>query len=257
MPFIGPLPVPSARQFGAAVRAARMGAALAAIPTATAAGASVGLLRGKRAGFDAALPAWLDWYLATAGVTVDVISGRLHLDRPRPAVFMFNHKNNWDSMVTASLVRTRFTGVAKKELEKDPLMGTFGRLMDICFIDRSGKVPPAEQLRAVEDLARKGLSVIIAPEGTRSKDGKLAPFKKGGFRIAMATGLPIVPIVIRNSEVLGDPGSKMIGSGRVEVVVADPVNVEDWTLEDLDKRIGEVRSVYVDTLAAWPARTER
>ncbi|MDQ2724948.1 MAG: hypothetical protein M3Y36_05570, partial [Actinomycetota bacterium] len=69
------------------MRAARMGAALAAIPSATAAGATVAALRrGKRAGFDAALPAWLDWYLATGGVSVEVVTGRQHLRKPRPAV---------------------------------------------------------------------------------------------------------------------------------------------------------------------------
>lgn len=253
VPSLGPLPLP---RIGSAVRAVRMGAALAAIPTAATAGASVAVLFGKRAGFDAALPAWLDWYMATSGVTVEVVDGREHLKKPRPAIFIFNHKNNWDSMVTASLVRTRFTGVGKKELEKDPLMGTFGRLMDICFIDRSGKLSAAEQLRPIEDLARKGLSIIMAPEGTRSKDGELGSFKKGAFRISMGTGLPIVPIVIRNSEVLGGASSKMMGSGRVYVKVLPAVTTEDWDLKHLSKRVDEVRSSYVDTLKSWPARSK-
>ncbi|MDQ2726987.1 MAG: 1-acyl-sn-glycerol-3-phosphate acyltransferase [Actinomycetota bacterium] len=255
VPSIGPIPIVTP---GQTMRAARMGAALAAIPSATAAGATVAVLRGrKRAGFDAALPAWLDWYLATGGVSVEVVTGRQHLRTPRPAVFVWNHRNNWDSMITASLVRTSFTAIAKKELEKDPLMGTFGRFMDICFVDRSGKAPASQQLRPIEDLARKGLSVLVAPEGTRSEDGSLGPFKKGAFRVAMATGLPIVPIVIRNAEVLGSSSSKMMGSGHVEVAVLPPAATDDWTHEDLPEHIDAVRTSFLDTLADWPGRRRR
>lgn len=232
-----------------------MGAAVAAIPPATGVGATVAALRlSIRDGFDATLPTWLDWFLASAGVTVEVVAGKEHLKAPRPAVFIFNHKNNWDPMCLASLVRTRFTGVAKKELERDPILGTFGRLLDIAFVDRSGKVSAADQLKGVEELGRKGLSIIVSPEGTRSKTGELGPFKKGAFRIAMATGLPVIPVVFRNSEVLGDADSKTMGSGHVEVRVLPPVYTDGWTLEDLDQRIEEVRDSFVDTLAHWPGR---
>jgi putative phosphoserine phosphatase/1-acylglycerol-3-phosphate O-acyltransferase len=255
MASFGPLPLP--RQLDSAIKAARMGVAVAAIPPATSLGSAVAILRlSKRAGFDAVMPAWLDWYLASGGVTVEVVAGKEHLKSPRPAVFIFNHKNNWDPMCLASLVRTRFTGVAKKELEKDPIMGTFGRLLDIAFVDRSGKVSAAEQLKGVEQLGRKGLSIIVSPEGTRSKTGELGPFKKGAFRIAMTTGLPIIPVVFRNAEVLGDANSKVMGSGHVEARVLPPVYTDDWTLEDLDKRIEEVRDSYLDTLANWPGRPD-
>lgn len=235
-----------------ATRLTRFGVALAALPTATTVGTAIALGRGKRAGFDAALPRFVDWWLTTAGVRVVVVSGREHLDAPRPAVFIFNHKNNWDSIVTASLVRTHFTGVAKKELEKDPLMGTFGRLMDLCFVDRSGQLSAAEQLKPVQALAAKGLSVVVSPEGTRSPTGELGQFKKGAFRIAMATGLPVIPIVIRNSEVLGDQHSKLMGSGRVETAVLAPIKVDDWKVDELDGLVAGVREQYVDALEDWP-----
>jgi putative phosphoserine phosphatase/1-acylglycerol-3-phosphate O-acyltransferase len=232
---------------------ARNAAGILGIVPAAVAGTAIGTIRGKRAGFDATLPLWLDWYLASTGVKVEVVSGQGHLEAPRPAVFVFNHKNNWDSFVVGSLVRTNFTAVAKKELERDPIFGTFGRLLDLAFVDRSGAVSPAEQLRDIENLARKGLSIIVAPEGTRSEDGNLGPFKKGAFRIAMATGLPVVPIVVRNAEVLGAHDSKFMGSGCVEVAVLPPIPVTDWTLESLEHHIGEVRARFVDTLRRWPA----
>ena len=235
------------------VIAARNAAGLLGILPATVAGTAVGTVRGRRAGFDAALPRWLDWFLAAGGVRVKVTSGAEHLAAPRPAVFLFNHKNNWDPFVVASLVRTSFTGLAKKELERNPLFGTFGRWMDLAFVDRSGTLSPAEQLKDIEALARGGLSVIVAPEGTRSADGTLGPFKRGAFRIAMATGLPIIPVVLRNAEILGPTDSKVMGSGEVAVAVLAPVDTTTWEADAIGDHIEEVRTSFQRTLDAWPA----
>ena len=95
--------------------------------------------------------------------------------------------------------------MAKIELERNPLIGPLGKLMDAAFIDRADSAAAVTALAGVEEAARKGLSIVIAPEGTRMDAEAVGPltvgpFKKGAFRIAMATGLPIVPIVIRNSD---------------------------------------------------------
>ena len=227
---------------------------LASLLPASATGLTTGVLRwNKRAGINAAGGMWLDNLLRINGVKVRVVSGREHLRAPRPAVFIFNHKNNFDPFIVASLVRTDFTGVGKKELEKDPIMGTIGRLADMVFIDRENPREAVQQLKDMEVLVRKGLSVIIAPEGTRSPDGKLGPFKKGAFRIAMATGLPIIPIVVRNAEVLGDRDATVMRSGLVDVAVLPPIAVDDWTTKDLGARLREVHDRFAATLRRWPA----
>jgi putative phosphoserine phosphatase/1-acylglycerol-3-phosphate O-acyltransferase len=227
---------------------------IASLLPASAAGLATGVLRrNKRAGINTAGGMWLDSMLRSSGVKVRVVSGREHLRAPRPAVFIFNHRNNFDPFVVASLVRTDFTGVGKKELQKDPIMGTVGRLADMVFIDRDSPHTAVQQLKDMEVLVRKGLSVIIAPEGTRSPDGKLGRFKKGPFRIAMATGLPIIPIVVRNAEVLGDRDATVMRSGTVDVAVLPPIPVDDWTIDELDARIGEVRDRFAETLRRWPA----
>jgi putative phosphoserine phosphatase/1-acylglycerol-3-phosphate O-acyltransferase len=125
--------------------------------------------------------------------------------------------------------------------------------MGLAFVDRSGALSPAEQLRDVEDLARNGRSVIVAPEGTRSADGTLGPFKRGAFRIAMATGLPIIPIVVRNGEVLGSSESKLMRAGHVEVAVLPPEATTAWKSDEISDRVEEVRDQFVRTLADWPA----
>ena len=80
----------------------------------------------------------------------------------------------------------------------------------------------------------------------------MGPFKKGPFRIAMSAGIPIVPIVIRNAEVISARDSTTFNPGTVDVVVYPPIPVDDWTVENLSDSIAEVRQLYLDTLKDWP-----
>ena len=93
--------------------------------------------------------------------------GEENLTAQRPAVFIFNHRNKVDPVMVGALVSDNFTGVGKKELESDPIVGTMGKIMDAVFIDREDPKAAVEALQKVEELARKGLSIVIAPEGTR------------------------------------------------------------------------------------------
>jgi putative phosphoserine phosphatase/1-acylglycerol-3-phosphate O-acyltransferase len=189
--------------------------------------------------------------LATSGVHLNVI-GKENLTAQRPAVFIFNHRNQVDPVITGALVRDNWVGVGKKELESDPIMGTLGKLLDTAFIDRDDPVAAVEMLHTVEERAKNGLSIVIAPEGTRIDTTEVGPFKKGPFRMAMAAGIPIVPIVIRNAEIVASRNSSTINPGTVDVAVFPPIPVDDWTLDTLPKHIAEVRQLYLDTLAEWP-----
>ncbi|MBV8788266.1 MAG: HAD-IB family hydrolase [Mycobacterium sp.] len=189
--------------------------------------------------------------LAISGVQLNVI-GRENLTAQRPAVFIFNHRNQVDPVITGALVRDNWTAVGKKELAKDPIMGTIGKAMDAAFIDRDDPASAVESLHQIEELAKKGLSVVIAPEGTRIDTTEVGPFKKGAFRIAMTVGIPIVPIVIRNAEIVAARNSSTINPGKVDVAVFPPISVQDWTLETLPEHIAAVRQLYLDTLANWP-----
>ncbi|BBX62521.1 L-3-phosphoserine phosphatase [Mycobacterium saskatchewanense] len=209
------------------------------------------LTRSRRRGVNFFTSTFSQMLLATTGVNLNVI-GRENLTAQRPAVFIFNHRNQVDPVITGALVRDNWTAVGKKELAKDPIMGTIGKAMDAAFIDRDDPVAAVESLHQVEELARKGLSIVIAPEGTRIDTTEVGPFKKGAFRIAMAVGIPIVPIVIRNAEIVAARNSTTINPGTVDVAVFPPISVQDWTLEDLPERIAAVRQLYLDTLANWP-----
>ena len=108
-------------------------------------------------------------------------------------MFIFNHRNQADPVISGALVRDNWVSVGKKELASDPIMGTLGKLLDTAFIDRDDAAAAVETLHEVEERAKKGLSVVMAPEGTRLDTTSVGPFKKGAFRIAMTVGIPIVP----------------------------------------------------------------
>ena len=242
----------TSRNSGGLRSRARTAAGLGSVLPIGAAALGVGLLkRNKREAVNFASGLWLDVMLSTNGVKVNVVDEE-NAWVQRPAVFIFNHRNNFDPFIAASVVRKDFTGVAKAELEKNLFMGTAGRLLDVAFIDRADPQAAVAALEPIQELARKGLSVMVAPEGSRFDTTEVGPFKKGAFRIAMAAGVPIVPIVIRNAEMIGSRNATQMNPGTVDVAVLPPIPIKGWTLKNLDQRIAGVRQQYLDTLADWP-----
>lgn len=245
----------SSRSGTSVVSQIRTAAAIGSLVPAAAGGIGLGLLtRNRRLGVNFFTSTWSRLLMAAIGIDLNVL-GEENLKAKRPAVFIFNHRNQADPLIAGRLVSDNFTSVGKKELEKDPLMGTLGKVMDAAFIDRDDPKAAVESLHKMEDLARKGLSILIAPEGTRLDTTEVGEFKKGPFRIAMATGIPIVPIVIRNAEAIAERNSSTFNAGSVDVAVFPPIDVGDWTNENLSERIAEVRQLYLDTLKDWPRDT--
>ncbi|MGE2728851.1 HAD-IB family hydrolase [Mycolicibacterium vaccae] len=242
----------SSRSGSSPVSQVRTAAGIASMVPIAAGALGLGLLtRNKRTGVNFFTSMFGRTLLDTVGINLQVL-GKDNLTAQRPAVFIFNHRNQADPLIAGRLVESDFTTVGKKELENDPIVGTIGRILDAAFIDRDDPRKAVEGLKKVEDLARKGLSILIAPEGTRLDTTEVGPFKKGPFRIAMSVGIPIVPIVIRNAEVIAARDSSTFNPGTVDVVVYPPIPVDDWTQENLPERIEEIRQIYLDTLKNWP-----
>jgi putative phosphoserine phosphatase/1-acylglycerol-3-phosphate O-acyltransferase len=180
------------------------------------------------------------------------VTGGEHLWSARPAVFIWNHRNIFDAQIVGRLVQRDFGAVAKKELEKVPLFAAASRFLPIAFVDRADSRAAVAALEPATRLLAEGISMLVAPEGTRVAGSGVGPFKKGAFRMAMAARVPIVPIVIRNAEDVGSRASGTMRPGTVDVAVLPPIRLEDWTLRDLERRIEGVREKFVHTLAHWP-----
>jgi putative phosphoserine phosphatase / 1-acylglycerol-3-phosphate O-acyltransferase len=209
--------------------------------------------RNRRAGVNFLTRVWPGTVLALSGVKLNV-TGAEHLTERRPAVFLFNFRSNVDVFLVAALVKDNWTGAATKELMSSHVFGQLGKLLDVAVVDRDHR-GTAATLKPLEAAARNGLSILIAPEGTRVDTRSVGPFKKSAFLIAMATGLPIVPIVIRNSETVAGRNASKLNPGTVDIAVLPPVSVESWSLRNLRERIEQIRAAYVTTLTEWPAGT--
>ena len=239
----------SSRGSGGPLGVARRLASVSSLGPLAAAALGVGLVRrNKRAGVNFLTRFWPGTVLALSGVKLNV-TGAEYLTERRPAVFLFNLRSNFDVFLVAALVRDNWTGVATKELQSSRVFGQLGKLLDAAFVDREDPGTAIAALKA----ARQGLSILIAPEGTWLDTRSVGPFKRRAFLIAMATGLPIVPIVIRNSESVAGRNAAKLNPGTVDIAVLPPVSVENWTLRNLRERIEQIRTAYLETLAEWPA----
>lgn len=187
--------------------------------------------------------------LAAAAIDLELnITGENHLWERRPAVFTFNHQSALDALVMAKLLRVDYTGIAKKEIRNNPILGPALSAAGVIFVDRANSRKAIAALGPAVDALRSGTSIVIAPEGTRSPTNKLGRFKRGAFHLAMQAGVPIVPVVIYNSTDRMPKGALTARRGSVDVEVLPPVDTTGWSRDSVARHAAEVRDLYVRTL---------
>ncbi|HVN83964.1 MAG TPA: HAD-IB family hydrolase [Candidatus Binatia bacterium] len=202
---------------------------------------------GWRRAVNIATTTWGELGTALAGIDLQV-SGEHHLWSHRPAVFIFNHQSGVDVMLLCKLLRRDMVGIAKQEVRRNPIFGPAFALAGTVFIDRFNREKAIEAMQPAIDALRQGLSIAIAPEGTRSPTPRLGPFKKGAFHLAMAARAPIVPIVFRNALDALPKHAVVVRPATIEVVVRPPIATTHWKPEELDQRIADIHRQYVETL---------
>jgi len=184
---------------------------------------------------------WSRLLLWTAGVPLSVESHG-ELDPRRPYVFMANHLSTVDiwALFVALPVKIRF--IAKKQLGQIPLFGWAMAAGRFIFIDRQNPLAARRSIDQASARIRAGSSVAIFPEGTRSRDGHLGPFKKGGFHLAITSGVPIVPVGIRGAHEVMPRGSWILRRGPVSVEIGTPIETTGLSSADKDALLERVRS---------------
>ena len=211
-------------------------------------GLPAGVLNGSwRRAINIALGTWGELGTALAGVELQV-TGEEHLWSHRPAVFIFNHQSGLDMLLLCKLLRRDMIGIAKQEMRRNPIFGPAFALAGTVFIDRFNRDKAIEALQPAVEALQQGLSIAIAPEGTRSSTPRLGRFKKGAFHLAMAAKVPIVPIVFRNALDALPKHAVVVRPATVEVVVHPPIPTDTWTAEDLEREIAAIHRLFVETL---------
>ena len=152
--------------------------------------------------------------------------------RAQRAIFVANHTSTLDLILASALCPFGGSGTAKKEILRVPVIGQAWWLTGHLLVDRGDSEKGRAAMRDMASAASKNrLSVWMFPEGTRSMDGRPAPFKRGCVHIACATGLPVVPVVIRGAAERWPPRTFRLSAGPVDVEVGDPIDTSDWTPE--------------------------
>jgi 1-acyl-sn-glycerol-3-phosphate acyltransferase len=185
--------------------------------------------------------AWLN--LGLSGTKTE-ITGMKKIDRHKSYVVMSNHQSHYDVWALIAYLPLQLRWVMKIELRSIPVFGLGCEKLGMIYVDRGDSARARESLEIAKDKIKGGASVVFFPEGTRSPDGKIQEFKKGGFVMALATDTPILPITINGSRFALPKGMPLLMKpGKIQVIIHDPVEVDGLTYEDRDKLAERVREI--------------
>lgn len=161
------------------------------------------------------------------------VKGKEHIRKGRSYVAISNHQSLFDIPVIYGMTGIDPKFVMKRSLKKIPLFGQACAAQGHVFVDRSDRKKAIESLNNSVKNLFEGESVIIFPEGTRSRDGKVKAFRKGAFRLALATGMPILPISVVGTERVQPPDTLHLEPGKVGVRIHEPIEVTTMSEEEL------------------------
>jgi 1-acyl-sn-glycerol-3-phosphate acyltransferase len=177
------------------------------------------------------------------------ITGREHLDRRRPAIYVVNHVSLLDFFIAARLMPYGTVGILKRQIVYYPILGQLIFLTGHLRLDRENRAGAVAALRELAEVVKRGrLSIYLSPEGTRSRSGRLLPFKKGPAHLALQTGLPIVPIVVHGAHKAWRPDSLAFRGGAIHVEVLPAIDTSTWTPETTGEHMEQMHALFVEHL---------
>lgn len=173
------------------------------------------------------------------------IRGREKIVRGRSYVIISNHQSEYDILSIVTTLGIQYRWIIKKELRTVPLFGYALYASRNIFIDRGDHEQAMHSIRHGLERLPDGVSVLFFAEGTRSVDGHIGPFKKGGFIVALERGLPILPVTVNGSRRVLPKKSLVFTPGPIEVVVGDPIETKGWSKDDMEGLMQKVRETIV------------
>jgi 1-acyl-sn-glycerol-3-phosphate acyltransferase len=175
---------------------------------------------------------WSRSILWVAGTRI-IVEGLSNIDVHRQYVFIGNHQSHFDVLVVFSRIPMTLRFLTKKELFKVPVFGWALSAIGMIKIDRADHEKSVKSMNEALEIIRKNtISLVVFPEGTRSPDGKMGPFKKGGFIMAIKGKIPIVPVSLAGSRFILPKHSMRLKAGTIKMVVGKPIDTVDFTYSD-------------------------
>ena len=209
------------------------------------------IVKNYRPYIDRIMNKWARRLLGLIGVTTNVIGiGNIPGKGERPVIVMCNHSSLYDIPVAINALNTSFRFVAKRELFKLPIFGSAIRKAEFVSIDRKNRDQAVKDLEDAKSKMLDGITLWMAPEGTRSKDGKLGKFKRGAFHIAIDTNALILPIAIKDiHKVQAGEDLSLYLNQEIQVEICKPVDAADYDESQRQKLVEEVRNRMLKALA--------
>jgi len=170
----------------------------------------------------------------------------------KPAIYVMNHQSSLDIPAAFTVLPVDLRFIAKHTLRKVPFLGWYMSWTGMVFVDRSNSTQAVGSLSAAAERVRGGISLLAYPEGTRSRDGRIAPFKKGPFVLALQSGAPIVPIAIEGSMRCMPAHLRPFRPGVVRMAIGKPILTEGLGMDRRDQLVQQAREAVLalhDSLA--------
>jgi 1-acyl-sn-glycerol-3-phosphate acyltransferase len=193
---------------------------------------------------------WAKILLLICNTKVKVI-GEENLLRGKPQIFMANHQSDFDILISLAYIPVQFRWIAKKELFAIPIFGAAMRSAGYIEIDRSNKEKALQSIDEAALRIQRGKSIMTFPEGTRSRDGEIKPFKQGVFHLAIKSGVPIVPVSIIGSGRIMPKRSLRIKPGQIKLMIGKPIEVVNFDIEKRHELIEIVRNEIMKNYNEW------
>jgi 1-acyl-sn-glycerol-3-phosphate acyltransferase len=165
------------------------------------------------------------------GIEVDV-RGLEDFDTNGTYIYMCNHVSNLDPPIVVPLIPKRTSVMVKKELFAIPVLSKAMRMASFVPVDRSNREAAIASMQHATDVMKAGVNMTAFPEGTRSSDGKLLPFKKGPFHLAMESGVPVLPMTIYGTEKMMPKKTWKITKGKATLIFHPPISPRDFSDKD-------------------------
>ena len=187
---------------------------------------------------------WSPVLVWSAGSTLEV-HGVENVDPKRPTIYVSNHQSAADIPVLFMAIPADLRFVAKKSLSYVPVLGWYMLLAGYVFVDRGNRTKAIASLERAAEKIRKGISLIMYAEGTRSEDGRILPFKKGPFALALKSGVAVCPVTIEGTGRMMPKGRWHITPTRLKVKIGKPIDTSKYASDDRERLIRDVRAVIV------------
>jgi 1-acyl-sn-glycerol-3-phosphate acyltransferase len=185
--------------------------------------------------------------LAMVGVRVRV-TGLEHLDPNQAYIFTPNHQSLIEVPLFVTYLGRNPAYLAKKEVFRYPIFGYGIGLMGVVPVDRSNSAAAVESARRATENLRRGKSYVVYPEGTRSRDGRLLPFKKGAFMMAIDAGVPVVPVTIAGATKIMPKGEVKVFPSTVHITLHEPISTSGYSKENVAELIERARAQILSAL---------